>query len=758
MAAISGSGDAGDDHFRRRTHCWHPLHRGATHVKKLSTIRTLAAGTYEHAWLRPTKHRQGDIAGLCDRCRHKHKDSHPPPPPAAAAVPALAATSATPDAAPLPLQPSTVPTTASASLTALTPIPLPAFSQSTAVINLTGDDDAPIAANDDEPTTARLAPFRPLPSTLSLATNLATAAAATTFASSLAAPFRGDPTPSQSTAALQPFGFLPRLPVKHFSFSERPENDRAIVAREPFIVQPAVLAELYGNQSAPHAGLTLWTPSARDWPTTAAFGLSPAHIAELKSDRAVSYLMRVVPFDLESYSRTVKGRRSVTGEQVELDVLQRVKESVASRKSSRKAVEVAYQRDNEDFQGWQKLQKNKSPDEQQLVMSAFNPTRFARHSYNLISLMPYFDFPGFARSSWYWKQPGSFFCLHVEQLYAPFYNVCYVGSTTWFAVQRVDFVRLREYVVKRALKYYGVEWEWLTPDDRAAAWGLLYTKKCMFHPSDLVACGIHVTLVRQDAGTILVGDGDVVHFGITTRPPPSFNQPLKSAISVNEAVNFMPLEWLWTGLPAVLDWLRWFRDTWLPIHNDDRMADARLAELRTIMREFWVNEAVLQHCPPHYCRSLMVKLTRVLAPESEDVGSDAGGSSSSSGGSGGGGGQAEGSGGGRVESGGHSGKEERSEAASAHRGAQEEEKKEGKEELKSTEAEELACKQALDQRLMRAEDGGVRLRARVREMVRSVLELLDDPQLKPQLLAYSPYTMKKGQKEVTLVAKDYIDY
>ena len=706
----------------------------------------------------------------------KHGDLPPPPAAAAAAAaaaPAILAVPAIPAAAPLTLQPSTVPTIATASRSALAPIPHPAFSQSsssTATVDLTADDDAPFTANDDEPTTARLTPFRPLSSTLTLATNLATAAAATTFASSLAAPIRSTPAPSQSTAAIQPLCALPRLAVKHFAFSEQQESDRAIVAREPFIVQPSVLAELYDTQTAQHPGLTLWTPAARDWPTTAAFGLSPAHIAELESDSAVSYLMCVVPFDLDTYSRTVEGKPEVTREQAELDVLEAVRERVASRKSSREAIEVAYQKDNEDFQGWQQLEKNESPDEQRLVMSAFNPTRFARHSYNLISLMPHFDFAGFARSSWYWKQPGSYFCLHVEQLYAPFYNVCYVGSTTWYAIQRVDFVRLREYVVKRALKYYGVEWDWLTEDDRAAVIGLLYTKKCMFHPSDLVACGIQVTLVRQDAGTILVGDGDVVHFGITTVPPASFKQPLESAISVNEAVNFMPLEWLWTGLPAVLDWLRWFRDSWLPIHHPDRLADARLDELRTIMQARWVNEAVIQHCPPHYCRSLMVKLTRVLSPETGEAGSDAGGisSSRSSSGSGGGGGQAAGSGGGREGRGARSGKEERFEAAPVRRGSRSRSKsrkgkgkggakKEGK--LKSTEAEEIACRQTLDERLMRERDGGARLKTRVRDMVRSVLELLDNPQLKPQLLAYSPYTITtRSGKAVAKVATDYVDF
>ena len=63
---------------------------------------------------------------------------------------------------------------------------------------------------------------------------------------------------------------------------------------------------------------------------------------------------------------------------------------------------------------------------------------FALDSANLCSLVPDIRFSGFSSPSWYVKTPGSFFCLHVEQLFAPFYNLCYEGSTTWWVVRTED--------------------------------------------------------------------------------------------------------------------------------------------------------------------------------------------------------------------------------------------------------------------------------------------------------------------------------
>lgn len=68
--------------------------------------------------------------------------------------------------------------------------------------------------------------------------------------------------------------------------------------------------------------------------------------------------------------------------------------------------------------------------------SPFNPNLFCRDpNTNLCCLMLFYSFPGFTSASWYVKTDGSFFCMHVEQLFAPFYNLCYEGSTTWWVVK-----------------------------------------------------------------------------------------------------------------------------------------------------------------------------------------------------------------------------------------------------------------------------------------------------------------------------------
>ena len=61
---------------------------------------------------------------------------------------------------------------------------------------------------------------------------------------------------------------------------------------------------------------------------------------------------------------------------------------------------------------------------------------------------------------------GLLLCMHVEQLFAPFYNLCYEGSTTWWVVRREDREALNQYVVARAKRWYGVdEGEGLTGEE-----------------------------------------------------------------------------------------------------------------------------------------------------------------------------------------------------------------------------------------------------------------------------------------------------
>ena len=103
-------------------------------------------------------------------------------------------------------------------------------------------------------------------------------------------------------------------------------------------------------------------------------------------------------------------------------------------KRSDKVTRVVYQKDNESFSAWLAAGWDRWSIEEQLasaIHSPFNPYLCSRDPANLCCLMPDSHFGGFTSPAWYRKTPGSFFCLHVEQLFAPFYNLCYHGATTW---------------------------------------------------------------------------------------------------------------------------------------------------------------------------------------------------------------------------------------------------------------------------------------------------------------------------------------
>ena len=296
-----------------------------------------------------------------------------------------------------------------------------------------------------------------------------------------------------------------------------------------------------------------------------------------------------------------------------LDVLCLVKESAGSQADAMRF--IVYQKDNEEFSAWEAVhaKTNTAPLPTPPIRSAFNPHLFARHATNLASLMPIDSFPGFSSPSWYVKTPGSFFCLHVEQLYAPFYNLCYEGSTTWWVVRREDRARLDTYVVRRAREHYGVsDDEELTEQEAGAMQGLLYTKQVLIHPEDLARAGVRVSEIKQVAGTVVMGDGNVVHFGTTTVAP----HEQSIGRNVNEAVNVLPVQWLTTGLPRLLAWMRWMQQVWMPMQSTRRMQGAGKKRLRAAMRDPFTNELLVQHCSPHWCHEYLLRLQSLLTSTS----------------------------------------------------------------------------------------------------------------------------------------------
>ena len=224
--------------------------------------------------------------------------------------------------------------------------------------------------------------------------------------------------------------------------------------------------------------------------------------------------------------------------------------------------------------------------------SPFNTARFAADPCNLSCLMvDKYTFPGFSALLWYVKRPDSFFCLHVEQLFAPFYNICYKGSTTWWVVHRDDRGKLDDYLVDRARQWLngGSEAAQLTEEEREAVKGLLVTKAVMLHPDDLARAGVRLTQVVQPAQDVVVGDGDLVHCGVATPPPPAdvggpaSSSRASSSRGVNEAINFLPLQWLTTGLPRFAECesvarcgAGWSRRTWRRLRQQRECADLQL--------------------------------------------------------------------------------------------------------------------------------------------------------------------------------------
>ena len=98
----------------------------------------------------------------------------------------------------------------------------------------------------------------------------------------------------------------------------------------------------------------------------------------------------------------------------------------------------------------------------------------------------------------------------------------------------------------------------------------------------------------------------MVHFGMTTRCQS------EEAHSVNEAVNFIPLQWLTTGLPRFVSWLRWLRDIWLPVQCGSALKGRSMAALRAAVRHTRTNELIALHCAPHWCYTFLTRLRALL--------------------------------------------------------------------------------------------------------------------------------------------------
>ena len=357
------------------------------------------------------------------------------------------------------------------------------------------------------------------------------------------------------------------------------------------------------------------------------YAIQPPNYNKLAHTKADKHAMPLVTFNLPE--RIVKQRSIKRRAEVKTDPFTLLREQRTYRTDG--FTVVWYEKDN-GFNGWRvgkkrtrsdnshsgsrKRQKTAAAPATSACLSPLNTLLFCLEPDNLSSTLQFsasgeaWDFPGFSSSFWYRKTPGAFFCMHPEQLFGPFYNLCYEGGTTWWVVRREDRKKLNAYVAEQAKHCYGVAE--LTREEAEAVRGLLYTKQVVFHAHDLLATGVPLTKIEQVAGTVVVGDGDLIHFGTTTVDA---QNPSRSH-SVNEAINFLPVRWLTTGLPRLVRWLMWLKRAWLPIQRV-RVEEVQeeKALLMSAVQDARTNELLAQHCSSHWCHELLMRLTRIMSGE-----------------------------------------------------------------------------------------------------------------------------------------------
>ena len=196
-----------------------------------------------------------------------------------------------------------------------------------------------------------------------------------------------------------------------------------------------------------------------------------------------------------------------------------------------------------------------------------------------------------------------------------FYNLCYAGGTTWWVVQDADRDRFDEYVVAQARDWYRVPTDvQLSKAEQEAMRGLLYTKHVVLHSEDLAAAGIRLTEIAQAAGQLVVGRGDVIHFGMATMRP---DLPASRAHSVNEAVNFMPVERLTTGLPRLAEWMQCLNSAWLPMQAGCGLRGKGKRKLAAAMRHWYTNRLVGLHAPAHWTYAFLLRLRECMTGSGE---------------------------------------------------------------------------------------------------------------------------------------------
>jgi hypothetical protein len=161
---------------------------------------------------------------------------------------------------------------------------------------------------------------------------------------------------------------------------------------------------------------------------------------------------------------------------------------------------------------------------------------------------------------WYDKAAANWFCLHVEGMYSHFMNVCHQGSTIWYYIEAQHEDRLLTYLHNVIV---APQLNWPSPwDQRETApfdiiRSFLYSKSLFVHPGHLAAAGIPVHRLEQGQNMAVLGEGTIIHFGISG-----------DSRSLNEAVNYLPESWLTRGLRHAATILAPHIDKWAKLRSD----------------------------------------------------------------------------------------------------------------------------------------------------------------------------------------------
>ena len=163
---------------------------------------------------------------------------------------------------------------------------------------------------------------------------------------------------------------------------------------------------------------------------------------------------------------------------------------------------------------------------------------------------------GFIDSYGYLKWNDAFFCIHAEQIAAPFVHHQAFGKSIWYYIlnrYRAELMNvLREYCIESFLRESGFN-KPSREDVNYTRLGLqggflslldlyIYAKRVMPTPKYLRDHGIPVNEVLLEEDTYLYANGNIMHFGLNA-----------SYQGVGIAINCLPESWLDYGLPFICE-------------------------------------------------------------------------------------------------------------------------------------------------------------------------------------------------------------